>query len=70
MVLRNGWPAQKKKKKLFKWLKKGTKYGHRSPQFQFDKSCKSKSQTMAYNKEAAEEADKLIKEFITAKLIK
>ena len=64
----NEWLAsapEKKKKKLFKWLKKGTKYGYRSPQFQFDKSCKSKSQTMAYNKEAAEEADKLIKEFIT-----
>ena len=64
----NEWLAsapEKKKKKLFKWLKKGTKYGYRSPQFQFDKSCKSKSQTMAYNEEAAKEADKLIKEFIT-----
>ena len=63
----NEWLAsapEKKKKKLFKWLKKGTKYGYRSPQFQFDKSCKSKSQTMAYNKEAAEEADKLIRNFI------
>ena len=50
----NEWLAsapEKKKKKLFKWLKKGTKYGYRSPQFQFDKSCKSKSQTMAYNKD-------------------
>jgi len=69
----NEWLAsapEKKKKKLFKWLKKGTKYGHRSPQFQFDKSCKSKSQTMAYNKEAAEEADKLVREFITTTLLK
>ena len=69
----NEWLAsapEKKKKKLFKWLKKGTKYGYRSPQFQFDKSCKSKSQTMAYNKEAAEEADKLVREFITTTLLK
>ena len=69
----NEWLAsapEKKKKKLFKWLKKGTKYGYRPPQFQFDKSCKSKSQTMAYNKEAAEEADKLIREFITVTLLK
>ncbi len=68
----NEWLAsapEKKKKKLFKWLKKGTKYGHRSPQFQFDKSCKSKSQTMAYNKEAAEEVTKLVKEFFTNTLI-
>ena len=68
----NEWLAsapEKKKKKLFKWLKKGTKRGFSSPQFQFDKSCKSKSQTVAYNKEPAEEATKLVKEFFTNTLI-
>jgi len=68
----NEWLAsapEKKKKKLFKWLKKGTKRGFSSPQFQFDKSCKSKSQTVAYNKEAAEEVTKLVKEFFTNTLI-
>jgi hypothetical protein len=40
------------------------KFGWRLPQFQFDKSCVSKSQTMEYNKEAAEEAAKLIKDFL------
>jgi dienelactone hydrolase len=63
----NEWLAsapEKKKKKLFKWLKKGTKRGIASPQFQFDRSCISKSQTIAYNKEAAEEAAKLIKDFL------
>ena len=60
----NGQQAQqKKKKKLFKWLKKGTKYGYRSPGFQFDKSCVSKTNTVAYNKDAAAEAEKLVKEF-------
>ncbi len=63
----NEWLAsapEKKKKKLFKWLKKGTKRGIASPQFQFDRSCISKSQTIAYNKEVAEEAAKLIKDFL------
>jgi dienelactone hydrolase len=62
----NEWLAsasEKKKKKLFKWLKKGTKYGYRSPVFQFDKSCVSKTNTVAYNKDAAAEAEKLVKEF-------
>ena len=68
----NEWLAsapEKKKKKLFKWLKKGTKRGIASPQFQFDRSCISKSQTAAYNKEAAEEVTKLVKEFFTNTLI-
>jgi len=62
----NEWLAtatEKKKKKLFKWLKKGTKYGYRSPNFRFDKSCVSKTNTVAYNKDAAAEAEKLVKEF-------
>ena len=62
----NEWLAsasEKKKKKLFKWLKKGTKYGYRSSVFQFDKSCVSKTNTVAYNKNAAAEAEKLVKEF-------
>ena len=60
---------EKKKKKLFKYHRKGNKYGFTNAFILFDKSCKSKSQTLAYNKEAAEEADKLIKEFITDTLI-
>ena len=62
----NEWLAsatEKKKKKLFKWLKKGTKYGYRSSGFQFDKSCVSKTNTVAYNKDAAAEAEKLVKKF-------
>ena len=35
---------------------------------EFDKSCISKSTTMAYNKDAAEEATKLISEFFNSTL--
>ena len=68
----NEWlaSATEKKKKLFKWLKKGTKYGYRSPGFQFDKSCVSRTNTVAYNKEAAVEAEKLVREFVAATLLK
>ena len=44
------------------------KSGWRIAQFQFDKSCVSKSTTIAYNKEAAEEATKLISEFFNSTL--
>ncbi len=46
------------------------KVGWRLPQFQFDKSCVSKSTTMEYNKEAAEEATKLVKDFFSKTLNK
>jgi dienelactone hydrolase len=55
--------TEKQKKKVFKRLKGRHKSGWRIAQFQFDKSCVSKSTTIAYNKDAAEEATKLISEF-------
>ena len=58
--------TEKEKKKVFKRLKGRHKSGWRIAQFQFDKSCVSKSTTIAYNKDAAEEATKLIKDFFTA----
>jgi len=63
----NEWYAsatKKEKKKAFKYFNMRHKFGWRLPQFQFDKSCVSKSQTLAYNKEAAEEATELIKDFL------
>jgi hypothetical protein len=45
------------------------RFGWRFPQIEFDRSCIIKYQTTAYNKEAAEEATKLVKEFITNILI-
>ena len=60
--------TEKEKKKVFKRLKGRHKSGWRIAQFQFDKSCVSKSTTIAYNKDAAEEATKLISEFFTTTL--
>jgi len=57
--------TEKEKKKVFKRLKGRHKSGWRIAQFQFDKSCVSKSTTMAYNKSSSEEATRLIKDFIT-----
>ena len=65
----NDWLAsatEKDKKKIFKRLRGRHKMGWRVPQIQFDKSCISKSTTIAYNKDAAEEAEKLIREFFTS----
>ena len=56
--------TEKEKKKKFKRLKGRHKSGWRVAQIQFDKSCISKSTTMAYNKDAAEEATKIIKDFL------
>ena len=42
--------TEKEKKKVFKRLKGRHKSGWRIAQFQFDKSCVSKSTTIAYNK--------------------
>jgi len=62
---------EKEKNKLFKWLKKSNKYGFADPFIMFDKkSCVTKTSTMGYNKEAAEEATKLVKEFFTETLMK
>ena len=63
----NEWYASatdKEKKKVFKSVNRPHKWGWRFPQFLFDKSCVTKSQTNAYNKEASEEATKLIKGFL------
>ena len=60
--------TEKEKKKVFKRLKGRHKSGWRIAQFQFDKSCVSKSTTIAYNKDAAEEATKLISEFFNSTL--
>jgi len=62
----NEWLAsatEKKKEKLFKWHRKGNKHGYTNALILFDRSCTSKSNTLAYNKDAAEEAEQLIKDF-------
>jgi len=69
----NEWLAsaeEKKIKKLFKWEKKGTKFGYTSPTIIFDKSCVTKVGTNKYNKEAAEKVTGLVKEFFTTTLKK
>ena len=69
----NEWYAsatKKEKKKIFKRINLPHKFGWRFPQIEFDRSCIIKYQTMAYNKEAAEEATRLVKEFFTNILIK
>ena len=55
--------TEKKKKKLFKYVKGGNKRGYNNPFVIFDDSCTTRSSTLAYNKAAAEEATKLIKDF-------
>ena len=69
----NEWLAsaeEKKIKKLFKWIKKGTKFGYVSPTIIFDKSCVTKVGTNKYNKEAAKKVTGLVKEFFTTTLKK
>jgi dienelactone hydrolase len=68
----NEWLAsatEKKKEKLFKYHRKGNKFGYTNALILFDKSCTSRSNTLAYNKEAAAEAEKLVKEFISNTLL-
>ena len=55
--------TEKKKKKLFKYMKSGNKRGYNNPFVIFDESCVSNSTTIAYDKNAAKEATKLIKDF-------
>ena len=69
----NEWVAsaeEKKKKKLFKYIKKGNKFGYTSPTIIFDKSCVTKVGTNKYNKEAAKKVTGLVKEFFTTTLKK
>ena len=61
--------SDKDKKKIFKRLKMRHKMGWRLPQFQHDKSCVSKSQTIAYNKSASEENERLVREFFASTLL-
>jgi len=68
----NEWYAsatEKEKKKIFKRVKMRHKMGWRLPQFQYDNSCVSKSNTLAYNKASSEEAEKLVREFFTSTLL-
>ena len=69
----NEWLAsteEKKIKKLFKYIKKGNKFGYTSPTIIFDKSCVTKVGTNKYNKEASEKVTGLVKEFFTTTLKK
>ena len=69
----NEWLAsteEKKIKKLFKYIKKGNKFGYTSPTIIFDKSCVTKVGTNKYNKEAAKKVTGLVKEFFTTTLKK
>ena len=60
--------TEKEKKKVFKRVKMRHKMGYRIPTIWHDRSCINKSTTMAYNKDAAEEATKLITEFFNSTL--
>jgi len=69
----NEWLAsaeEKKIKKLFKWQKKGNKFGYVNPTIIFDRSCITKVGTNKYNKEASEKVTRLVKEFFTTTLKK
>ena len=62
----NEWYAsatEKEKKKIFKRVRMRHKMGWRIPQIWHDRSCISKSTQMEYNKDASEEATRLVKEF-------
>ena len=69
----NEWLAsadEKKLKKLFKWIKNGTKFGYVSPTIIFDRSCVTKVGTNKYDEEAAKKVTRLVKEFFTTTLKK
>ena len=64
----NEWYAsatEKEKKKVFKRVKRRHKMGWRIPQIWHDRSCINKSTTDEFNKDAAIEAEKIIKDFFT-----
>ena len=69
----NEWYAsatEKEKKKIFKRVKRRHKSGWRLPQVVFDKSCINNSTTNEYNEASRDEAERLVKEFFTATLLK
>jgi len=62
----NEWYAsatEKEKKKVFKRVKRRHKMGWRIPQIWHDRSCINKSTTDDFNKDAAIEAEKIIKKY-------
>ena len=61
--------SDKDKKKIFKRVKMRHKMGWRIPQFQYDRTCVSKSNILAYNKVASEENEKLVREFFSSTLL-
>ena len=62
--------SEKKKEKVFKYYRKGTKRNKAGPMLIFDKSCVTKGGTSKYDREASKKATKLVKDFfiITFKL--
>jgi len=69
----NEWYAsatEKDKKKIFKRVKMRHKMGWRLPSLVYDKSCVNKSTTNEYNESSRDEAERLVKEFFTATLLK
>ena len=68
----NEWYAsatEKEKKKIFKRVKMRHKFGWRLPQFQYDKSCVSKSTINEYNEASRDKAKKFVTEFFTSTLL-
>ena len=71
----NEWYAsatEKEKKKIFKRVKMRHKFGWRLPQVVYDKSCVQEqinsTMAMEYNEASRDEAERLVREFITATL--
>ena len=58
------------KKKIFKRVKMRHKMGWRLPSLVYVKSCVNKSTTNEYNESSRDEAERLVKEFFTATLLK
>jgi len=65
-----GSATEKEKKKIFKRVKMRHKFGWRIPQIWHDRSCISKSNTLAYNKKSSDEAKELVTEFFNSTLNK
>jgi len=69
----NEWYAsatEKEKKKIFKRVRMRHNMGWRLPSLVYDKSCVNKSTTNEYNESSRDEAERLVREFFTATLIK
>ena len=61
---------KKKRKKYLNALKCDIKWAGDFRQLVYDKSCVNKSTTNEYNEASRDEAEKLVREFFTATLIK